>query len=45
MSFDCWEHFNEWEGWTCKLCGDLIESSEKELIFHLKEKHDIGVED
>jgi len=37
--FDVFEHFNEWEGWTCKYCDETLESTERVLINHLKEKH------
>ena len=39
--FDVWEHFDEWEGWTCKICGELIESSDNTLKEHLLNKHKI----
>jgi len=39
--FDVWEHFSEWEGWTCNYCDELIESSEGVLINHLLNKHKI----
>ncbi len=43
--FDVWKHFSEWEGWTCNLCGELIESSDNALMRHLKEKHNLEFED
>ncbi len=34
--FDVWKYYDEWEGWTCKKCGKLFESTERILINHSK---------
>lgn len=40
---DIWTYFDEWEGWTCKRCGELIESNSKTLMRHLEDEHKIEV--
>ena len=42
--FDVWKHFSEWEGWTCKICDKLLESTERVLINHLETEHNLKFE-
>jgi len=39
--FDVWEHFSEFEAWTCNYCDEMIEANESKLIHHLETKHGI----
>ncbi len=39
-----WDYFDEWDGWSCHECGELLPSDERDLVEHLKEKHNIEVE-
>ncbi len=37
------DYFDDWEGWSCNKCGEVIENTTKELQSHLKEKHKINI--
>ena len=48
MLKDVFEYFSDWSGWFCEVedkdgnpCGEVIESTTKVMIRHLKEEHNI----
>ena len=34
-----YDHFSEWEGWTCNICGDTLPNDERDLIEHMEVEH------
>jgi len=43
-SVDYYDHFESWEGWLCNICGDSLPNDERDLYRHMKNRHQIIVE-
>ena len=42
IKYDCdyYDHFSEWSGWTCNICGDTLPEDERDMIEHMEVAHD-----
>lgn len=36
---DYYDHFTEYEGWVCNICGDDLPQDERDLQEHMLDKH------